>query len=250
MSQNKTTEEQSAPIFEDLAIQDMKAKREMAKRLMEGDGVDKDEAKAVSLLEDCVARGDADAMVMLAKCCALGRGIEHDAKRAEALVSEAAKKGNHEACILLQLINDWKGKESIDLKSLWMCFNQIFEWKNYFCVVYAGRVKGECTIERVALVMNIVPCRVLNLECKAKKKQSHAHFFSLECLQHVFKYITTGNKIGDTGATSLSEALKSNTTLTKLNLGGEDKRKKTHKRDLSTIHSVLFLVREPTWIIW
>ena len=88
----------------------------MARRLLEGDGVDKDEAKAVSLLEDCVTHGDAGAMVMLAKCCALGHGIEHNAKRAEALVSEAAEKGNDEARILLQLIND--GKESIYLWSL------------------------------------------------------------------------------------------------------------------------------------
>ena len=83
----------------------------MAKRLVFGDGVDKDEAKAVSLLEDCVTHGDTDAMVMLAKCCALGRGMEHDAERAEALVSEAADKGNHEARFLLRLINDWKGTE-------------------------------------------------------------------------------------------------------------------------------------------
>ena len=96
----------------------MEAKRELAKRLMEGDGVDKDEAKAVSLLEDCVAHGDVDAMVMLAKCCALGRGMEHNAERAEALVSEAAKKRNHEARILLRLINNWKGGKSIDLWGL------------------------------------------------------------------------------------------------------------------------------------
>ena len=94
----------------------------MARRLLEGDGVDKDEAKAVSLLEDCVAHGDADAMVMLAKCCALARGMEHNAERAEALVSEAAEKGNYEAYILLQLINDFKGKERIYLKCLQMRF--------------------------------------------------------------------------------------------------------------------------------
>ena len=92
----------------------MDAKREMAERLLKGDGVDKDEAKAVSLLEDCVAHGDAAAMVMLARCCALGRGIEHDAERAEALLSDAAKKENNEARILMQLIDEWKGKESIE----------------------------------------------------------------------------------------------------------------------------------------
>ena len=101
-----------------MAQGDMKTKRKMAKRLMEGDGVDKDEAKAVSLLEDCVAHGDADAMVILAKCCVLGCSMEHNAERVEALVSDAAEKGNHEARILLQLINDWKGKEDIDLSGL------------------------------------------------------------------------------------------------------------------------------------
>ena len=123
MSQNNTTGTQSVANLDDSATQgDMGAKRVMARRLMEGDGVDKDEAKAVSLLEDCVAHGDADAMVMLAKCCALARGMEHNAERAEALVSEAAKKGNDEARILLQLINDWKGKGHIDLKGLRKCF--------------------------------------------------------------------------------------------------------------------------------
>ena len=123
MGQSITKWAQSVASLDDPATrEDMAAKREMARRLLEGDGVDKDEAKAVSLLEDCVAHGDADAMLMLAKWCALGRGMEHNAERAEALVSEAAEKGNHEARFLLQLINDWKGKESIDLWGLRKCF--------------------------------------------------------------------------------------------------------------------------------
>ena len=89
--------------------------KQVARRLLEGDGVDKDEALAVLLLEHCAPHGDTDAMVMLAKCCALARGMKHNAERAEALVSEAAAKGNDEARILLQLINDWKGKQHIDL---------------------------------------------------------------------------------------------------------------------------------------
>ena len=102
--------------------EDVEAKRELAKRLLEGDGVDKDEAKAVSLLEDCVAHGDADAMLMLAKRCALGGWMMRSAERAEALVSEAAEKGNDEARILLQLINDFKGRESIHFWGLRLCF--------------------------------------------------------------------------------------------------------------------------------
>ena len=96
----------------------MEAKREMVGQLLKGDGVEKDEAKAVSLLEDCVADGDADAMLMLAKCCALGRGMKHNAERAEALVIEAAWKGNNEAWCLRKLINDWKEITSLSLKGL------------------------------------------------------------------------------------------------------------------------------------
>ena len=143
-----------------------KEKRELARRLMEGDGVDKDEAKAVSLLEDCVAREDTDSMVMLARWCALGSGMEHNAERAEALLSDAAEKGNDEARILLRLINDCKGKESIDLKGLRMCVLEEHKKETHICV--AERVKGKWTIERVALVMNIVPCRDINLECKTR----------------------------------------------------------------------------------
>ena len=119
MSQDKTTTTQDVAIVEESGTQrDIEAKREMARRLLIGDGVDKDEAKAVSILEDCVDHGDTDAMVMLAKCCALARGMEHNGERAEALVSDAAQKGNHEACILMGLFNDCKGQERIDLKRL------------------------------------------------------------------------------------------------------------------------------------
>ena len=168
MLPTKRARTQGAAILDESAIrEDLEAKREMARRLLEGDGVDKDEAKAVSLLEDCVAHGDDDAMVMLAKCCALGRGVGYNAKRAEALVSDAAEKGNHEARFLLQLINRWKGKESIDLKGLRKCFLREFKWNIHFCVVSAESIEGEYTIERVALVMNIVPCRELDLKGQA-----------------------------------------------------------------------------------
>ena len=77
----------------------------------------------------------------------------------------------------------------------------------------------------------------LSGEDKRKKTRerhpSTIHFFS-------FLFTTTGNEIGDTGAISLCEALKSNTTLTQLDLWSEDKRKKTHTRYPSTIHSFPF----------
>ena len=122
----------------------MEAKRDLARRLVEGDGVGKDEAKAVSLLEDCVTHGDADAMVMLAKCCALARGMEHNAGRAETLLSEAAERGNEEARILSHLINDCKGDERIDFWGLRERFLKELKENNsrlcYFCRVFQWRV--------------------------------------------------------------------------------------------------------------
>ena len=119
MTDKKDVKTQSVDELEVLVAQgDMDAKRELAIRLMEGNGVPQNHPKAVALLEDCVALGDTEAMLMLAKCCALGHGMEHNAERAESLISEAANKGNEEALCLMELINDWKGKESINLSCL------------------------------------------------------------------------------------------------------------------------------------
>ena len=71
----------------------------------------------------------------------------------------------------------------------------------------------------------------LNSEDKRHRKRSSTIY------SFPFLFTSTGNNIGDTGAKSLSDALKSNTTLSELYLSGEDKRKKTHKRHPSTIHS-------------
>ena len=97
---------------------DMDAKRELAIRLMEGNGFPQNHPKAVALLEDCAALGDADAMLILAKCCALGLGTEHNVERAESLISEAANKGNKEAQSLMGFINNLKRQQSINLGSL------------------------------------------------------------------------------------------------------------------------------------
>ena len=55
-----------------------------------------------------------------------------------------------------------------------------------------------------------------------------------------FLFTPTGNGIRDKGASSLSESLKSNTTLIELDLSGEDRRNKIHKRHPSTIYSCHF----------
>ena len=91
----KDPKEQSVTELEvSVAQRQRGAKREMAKRLMKGEGVPTNFLLSVAYLEDCVADGDADAMLLLAECCALGHGIEQDRRRAERLVEFAAMKGN------------------------------------------------------------------------------------------------------------------------------------------------------------
>ena len=71
--------------------------------------------------------------------------------------------------------------------------------------------------------------------------QKSNYVFNNNKKTYFFPFIVlTDNWIRETGATSLSEALKSNTTLTELDLNCEYRRKKTNKRHSSTIHSFLF----------
>ena len=84
----------------------------------------------------------------------------------------------------------------------------------------------------------------LNLKGEDKRKKTQKT--SINSSLFSILITSTANWIRDTGATSLSEALKSNTTLTELNLSCEDKRKKTHKRHPSTIHSFPFSSHQQT----
>ena len=119
MTDKKDVKTQSVDEVDVLVGQgDKDAKRELARRLMGGNCFPQNCTIAVALLEDCVALGDAVTMLIIAKCFALGRGVEQDVERAESLISEAAKKRNREAQCLMRLINEWKGRESIDLRGL------------------------------------------------------------------------------------------------------------------------------------
>ena len=83
------------------------AKKELARRLIDGKEVKKNDARAASLLKECVIDGEAEAMLMLAKCYAFGIGVPQNGMQAEELVSESAKMGNKEALFLMELLNDW-----------------------------------------------------------------------------------------------------------------------------------------------
>ena len=132
MTDKKDMKAQSVDELEVVEAQgDMDAKRELAIRLIEGNGVPQNHPKAVALLEDCVTLGDTDAMLMLSKCCAFGRGMEHDAERAESLISEAAKKRSQEALCLMRLINKWKGEQRIYLVGLFYSVEESFGNDHY-----------------------------------------------------------------------------------------------------------------------
>ena len=91
MTDRKNTKTQSVAEHDTLQTQkQIEEKKEQARRLLKG-GTQKNKAKAVELLEDCVALGDADSMLTLAKCYVLGCGIEQNTERAEELLSECAR---------------------------------------------------------------------------------------------------------------------------------------------------------------
>lgn len=140
---------------------DVGAKKELARRLMEGDGTDKDEAAAAKWLEDCAAHGDAEAMVMLAKCCALGCGKKQSGEQAEALISEAAKKGNAEALCFRKYIDKWRGHSTINYEGL--CCTVEYTRTTTFMSFIAELFRGQFIMGYVATVMNIVPCQAIKL---------------------------------------------------------------------------------------
>ena len=77
----------------------------------------------------------------------------------------------------------------------------------------------------------------LNLCGKDKKKQHKNDTHQHSTLSVLIKL--SDNIIGETGATSFSDALKSNTTLTKLDLSGEHK--ETHTQ-MTSINNSLFSI--------
>ena len=77
----------------------------------------------------------------------------------------------------------------------------------------------------------------LDLRCKCKRSNTQMVSINKPLFSVLIK--STANPIGDTGMTSLGEALKSNTTLTKIDLGGKHKRNITQ---MASINNPLFSI--------
>lgn len=156
-------------------------KKEVARQLLKGDGVEKEEAKAVSLLEECVALGDTDAMLMLAECCAFGHGIEEDKVRAETLVSQSAKRGNKEAKAMMRLIKKWKGRIDVDLTCLLNSNEEPIISSSHVLFLKPGVLKTNPVTETLVLPIIIVSGDTLRPVCES------IHFST-----YLIRYITYG----------------------------------------------------------
>lgn len=164
MTDRKNTKTQSVAEHETLQTQkQIEEKKEQARRLLKG-GTQKNKAKAVELLEDCVALGDADSMLTLAKCYVLGCGIEQNTERAEDLLSECAMKGNREAMLLMKFNKDWKGQDSIDLERLFVSLH-VGTSTAHFLWPLTEKVRGKCTFARFLIIMSIEKWKTVNLSC-------------------------------------------------------------------------------------
>ena len=70
------------------------------------------------------------------------------------------------------------------------------------------------------------------LDLSSEYKRNNAQMASINNSLFSILIKSIDNRIGDTGTASLSDALKSNTTLMKLNLGSDDKRNNTQKASI------------------
>ena len=119
LNSNMELKKQTLAVLErSVARGDIEAKIELARRLLKGKGVDKDETKGAAVLEECAALGCAKAIFMLATCCIFGHGTERNLKRAKTLITDAAEKGLSDAKTLNRFIKEWDGRESVEMECL------------------------------------------------------------------------------------------------------------------------------------
>ena len=122
MTERKDVETLSIKELEDLADEfEFDAMVELARRLMDGKGVEKDVARAVSLLEDCLEFGDEIGGLFLAECYAIGHGVEQDVERAEAIISEGTNGPiNVFFRMLKEFLDETRACEKLECLSLFL----------------------------------------------------------------------------------------------------------------------------------
>lgn len=84
-------------------------------------GVEKDVARAVSLLEECLEFGDEIGGLFLAECYAIGHGVEQDVERAEAIISEGTNGPiNVFFRMLKEFLDETRACEKLECLSLFL----------------------------------------------------------------------------------------------------------------------------------
>lgn len=142
----------------------MDVTRAHARRLMEQGRW----GEAVPILERCVRCSDEIAMLMLAECCAFGHGTSHNSERAWALISESAMRGFNEAKRLKELIDGFRGQETIKPGGLWLIQSLKTPKISLFDILNTTELLDEnWTIKHICLLMNTVECKRVILECKS-----------------------------------------------------------------------------------
>ena len=99
-----------------------------------------------------------------------------------------------------------------------------------FCVIYVT-VFSKYVNEFCEILKKNTTVTELEMSCEHKKNSIQMKSINKSLFFNLIK--STGNNIGDTGATSLSDALKSNTPLTEINLKCEYKRKNTQMASIN-----------------
>jgi|GEM_PF-5446218 len=97
---------------------DVDALNEIGNMYFDGQGVEKDDKKALEYYTKAAEKGDTDALINIGVMYANGQGVEKDDKKAFEYLTKAAEKGNANALINIGwMYSDGKGVEKDDKKA-------------------------------------------------------------------------------------------------------------------------------------
>lgn len=200
---------------------EMDEKRHLAQTLMDQEKKDGkgDIQKAVSLLNECMDLGDTEAMLMLAECYALGLGVDQSMERAEALIIRAEKNGSKEADALLGVINNGRCNGIINFSGLKTNFKikQCFSRESFFFHDFRFFVSKNLDEANCSFV-GLHSVQRNNFE-RSLSTLSHHHLWKGHQIRVLLSLLLfSGCGIQDEGTETLCKALKTNTTVTKLDL--------------------------------
>ncbi len=171
------------------------AKTELAWYKLSGlGGCEIDENGAVALLEEGIKERYAEAMWMLGLCNEFGRGCEQDIERGEELYKQSSEVGNEIGKILYRMHERGSG---------------------YF----EANCSTSKKIEMINKLIAIAPWMTVDLRGNNNQRKERKQLTTKEEALYLLEW--TDNEIGPEGAIMISEILKINTTLTKLDLRGD-----------------------------